>query len=152
MADGLFGGNFDWLDLSGAKDTAGAMGDIGGLMPTSAAGYGQMMTPQTSGMFGDISKGFETGMDWLKKYQEPIKAGAGLFGTAMDYQRIKGEQDYAKGLLDLQRRQIGLTEAERQRQIEKELYAGEQFQGEYGTSGLFGVRKERETPSNYYAV
>ena len=57
-------------------------------------------------------------------------------------------------MIDMQRQQYALTEAERQRQIAKEGVAQSGFSGGFENSGLFGYgnKEEEQTTSNYYNV
>ncbi len=155
---GLFGSIGDYMgDLfkdtsSGASTYNQWVPKAGGGMEQRAFSAGDYSSPTNGGNWWDtIMGGVDTATQFGKDNQGLLSGLTGGAKVYTDYQSMKNRQDYSKGLLDLQRQQVGLTEAERQRQISKEEQAQAGFSGEYGESGLFGVKKKKEVPS-YYGV
>jgi len=133
-------GLLDYLDF----DNSGSLnfGDIGsGLGGLYDFGKGLVGSSGTIGTDG-ARTGTEGLMGFLTNNQDALKFGGNVLGAIGNYQQAQSQQDYAKGLLDLQRQQINTAEAERQRQIDKEEEAQQSMMTGFNQSGL----------SNYYGV
>ena len=104
---------------------------------------------------GGVGSSISSGLDFLGQNKDAINAGAGLFGAYSNYQGMKNQQQYAQDMINMQKQQYALQEAERQRQIGKENIAQSGFSGGFENSGLFGYgrdKEEEQATSNYYNV
>lgn len=86
-----------------------------------------------SDYLGNIGSGT---LDFLSNNKGLLDAGATALGAYSGYQTMQNQADYAQGLLDLQREQVNLAEAERQRQIDKEEEAQASMATGFSQSGL----------------
>jgi len=122
-------GGLNFGDVSAGLSSLGS--GISGLLGSTGSVGKDGVRTNTSGLLGGL-------MD----NKDLIGLGGQLLGGYAQYQNAQSQADYAKGLLDLNRQQINATEAERQRQIDKEEEAQQSMMTGFTQSGL----------SNYYGV
>jgi len=153
---------FDWV-----KDTVGGLfggGSSNSFHPSSYTNDFSALKAFDN-MSGDLSTGvsampnstsglFDSAIDWLGQNKDGINTIGGLFDAYGGYQS-------SKDMANMMRQQMALTEAERQRQIQKENLMSSNMQEGFQQSGLglYDEKRKRNLDegrtlnnSNYYSV